>query len=39
MVMQQYEVPLVPQPPDPEQLHSISHLLQEREAQPAGQWI
>ena len=39
MVMQQYEVPLVLQPLDPEQLHPIFTLLQEREAQPAGQWI
>ena len=39
MVMQQYEVPLVLQPPDPEQLHPIAPLLQEREAQPTAQWI
>ena len=39
MVMQPYEVPLVLQPPNPEQLHPISPLLQEREAQPAGQRI
>ena len=39
MVIQQCEVRLVPQLPDPEQLHPISPLLQEREAQPDGQWI
>ena len=39
MVMQQHEVLLVPQPPDPEQLHPMSPLLQEGEAQPTGQWI
>ena len=34
-----YAVPLILQQLDPEQLHPISPLLQEREAQPAGQWI
>ena len=38
MVRQQYQDPLVPQPPDPEQLHPITPLFQEGGAQPAGQW-
>ena len=39
IVMQRYEVPLVPQPLDLGRLHPISPLLQEREAQPARQWM
>ena len=39
MVMQQYEVSLVPQPPDHEQLHPISPLWQESEAQAGGHCI